>query len=292
MIITLLACAGPITNAFLLEDQEFVSALPLREHYQLQVDDAAEPEGITDLMTVAWEFNTTAEELLGWVDVVKALPPTERSEEGRVWGPHIADEQADLYWRVTIERTEPGRYGWRFALRAGSEGDWVDFFTGESLASFEATESQGSFVYDSELLASYTGDTSVGVVEVDYDYIGQTELWAEVRAEGVTGRYFYEETDSIARLQYSVPADAYDVTDALEDVTIAGRWWLTGGGRSDMLVTEGDLDNQTIRYTECWDVSGQLVYTAWSTDATEKTTEGAAADCAFDAVDTPVSWPQ
>ena len=285
----LLSCAGPITNSFLLEDQEFLNALPQREQHRILPDDTANSN---DLQLTAADFNATFTELLVWVDAVRALPPTERTEDARVWGPHIADDNASLYWQVNIERVEPGRFAWAFALRLGPTGDWVTFFEGDYLAGFSTAEGQGRFFYSLDLLSDMGASDVRGSILVEYDYIGEHELYAELSLDDFSATYWYREEDDVAEAWFMLPLELYypypgDEQKKLkeenipEDYAVAARWLSAGAGRLDAHISAGNLNAMTVVQTQCWSAGGEVVYDVTTCDLCTDPAEGDISDCVF-----------
>ena len=280
----LLACSGPMTNAFLLEDQEYTNALPQREQHRIPLSRG--DSTTSEIEALADDFNQTFDGLLGWVDGVRAIPPTERGENSRVWGPHIADDTGDLYWRVSIERTEPGRFAWEFEVRQGADGDWLSFFGGNYLAGFDASESQGSFTYDGDMLVAIDASDDGGTMTVEYDYIGEHELYAQLAQDGGAGEYWYREEDGVSSAWFDIPSDVYSpdedaTSSALEDYAIAAQWLESGAGRQESRSAGGDLGELVVLYTECWDAVGEIVYAHYECAICTEPAAGDAADCVF-----------
>ena len=229
------------------------------------------------------------------MDGVRALPPTEREEDSRVWGPHIADDSADLYWKVRIDRTEPGRYAWVFSLRVGDDGDWISFFTGDYLAGFDPSESQGSFLYDLDKLAEMGASADTGTIAVEYDYIGEHKLYADITQDGVSGDYWYRFEDGVASAWLVLPVDVYDDANIekalLEDYSVAAQWLESGAGRLDSHTTGGDFGLLEVFYTECWDDTGTIVYTENTCDICTEPATGTLSDCALSVGLDPLNPP-
>jgi hypothetical protein len=278
LILSLLSCAGPITNDFLQEDREYLDALPQRDQHRLLGETTV---ATSEIEAMATSLNASLESLLAWVDAVQGLPPTERDAESRVWGPHIADETGDLYWRVTIERVEPGRFAWAFALRVGVLGDWVVFSSGDYLAGFDPSESQGGFSYDLAPLQAVGLSEESGSVSVAYDYIGEHELYAALSQDGIMGDYWYREADGLSSVWFALPANVDETSQALEDHAVAAQWTGGGAGRLESLTTGGDLGDLQVRYTECWDDTGTVLYAAYDCEVCTEPATGSIDDCAL-----------
>lgn len=282
LIVTLLACAGPITNAPFEEDQEYVDALPRREQHTLIIGE--QDNATSEMESLAVGFNATFDDLLSWVDGVRALPPTERGEDYRIWGPHIADEDANLYWRVSIERVEPGRFEWAFGIRSGASGEWVEFFSGDYLAGFDPSESQGSFLYDLDTLSAAGASDEAGTIAVEYDYIGEHELYADIHQDGVEGDYWYREEEGLSSMWFALPLEVYTPdpkVEQLEDYSVAAQWTEAGSGRLESRTTGGDFDSLEVFYTECWDDSGAIVYSHYTCDICTEPATGSLEDCSL-----------
>lgn len=279
MLLALLAaCAGPITNAFLEEDRQFVDALPRREQLIVVVDAESSPQ-LNELQAGAQQLNATVSAFLDWVDTVSALPPTTRGEKSRGWGPHPVDAVPTWQWDAQIVRDAPGRYAWEFSLDTGDGPQ--PFFWGESLSGYDATESDGSFTYDASVfntLGLWQGFE--GPLNVTFDYINGHRVSAALPEASPPLTYDYEETDDEAWFWYAAELNL-DENPADESVLVAGRWRLTGGGRSDTHYFGGDFSPNVGIQTQCWDDTGAIVYEGNAINGYPTESTGDAADCTY-----------
>jgi hypothetical protein len=276
LYVLLLSCAGPVTNAFLEEDQLFVQALPSRE--MVEVDARSAP--VNDLQESAAQLNETVTTFLQWVEALQALPPTHRSRDTRGWGPYPVDSVPSWTWQAEIVRDEPGSYRWEFSLDTGSGAGPQPFFRGESVAGYTTTESDGAFTYDADVfndLGQWQGWE--GLLEVTFDYISDHRLTGAVSGQS----YGYEADDEQAWFWYSAKGDIDD-GEAEEDILVASRWELSGGGRSDSHYSGGDLAPDTYIQTRCWDDEGTITHEALRYNDTVIDRSGDAGSCVFDEV--------
>jgi len=276
---TLLGCAGPITNAFLEEDLVFISALPKREQVVVVVDARSQPE-LSEIQRNAQDVNDTVAGFLEWVDALSEIPPSTRTETSRSWGPHPIDSVPLWTWEARIVRESPGSYRWSYTLDDGS-GETVDFFWGESITGYAASEGDGSFSYDVDVFNDrgyWQGWT--GLLEVEFDFINDHSVSATLdTSPPVT--YGYAEEDDEAVFWYETSGNYDDTTDADEHLTSAGRWRLAGGGRSDTQYTGGDIAPNIYIQTQCWDDDGTVTYEGASLNGYPFKSEGDAASCVY-----------
>ena len=79
--------------------------------------------------------------------------------------------------------------------------------------------------------------------------------------------------------QFAVEGDMEKNSSAAENALIRSRWLSTGAGRSDAMLSGGDLADLEVTATECWDA--QFGRTFYSDSVTWQPTEGDAGSCAF-----------
>ena len=93
--------------------------------------------------------------------------------------------------------------------------------------------------------------------------------------------YFYDENeDGSGDFQFAIDANFEDSeTPANESALIRSRWLATGAGRSDAMLSGGDLADVEVSASECWDETFRRVY--YSDSAEWQPTEGDASECAF-----------
>lgn len=282
-LLLLFGC-GDVSNAWILEDVEFLDALPSedRQSVALEEDAAKDTADAPSLLAVSREIatqvNTTLFQVLWAVDEVRQLRPTERSETGRVWGPFEFWEDVSL--RLTIERSSLGRFDW--AIDAIGD-ETVPYIDGRHYAGDTVAAGDGQFSWSYDEVAPMVGSGAQGRVTVDYDnrdgidFLVDLDGVSDGGGDPVTARYAYQLGET-GDFQYATLYDL-DSDGDFEDASIRTRWVPGGGGRADFVATGGSLGELVERWTQCWDTSLALVYEGdtygWVEDS------GDEADCAF-----------
>ncbi len=263
---------------------------------------------------IASGLNALTAGLLAIVDGVVQLPPSQRDDGRRVWGPHFTLEQ-DATFRFEMVRADDGTFTW--CLHAG-RGD---------LTRAEGTEALDCGVYEAGngMLLVLSGESSpgsavgqaagsgrgsmvlegprfrdldpnaeeVGVITFVYDNTSGRDVTIDVEESegrrgdlfgtGVTYRYTSEPDDSgtfyfAARANF-VGGGGFGFDPVLEDFVIRSRWTAEKAGRADATVSGGDLDaGAEYSATQCWNTSLETVYLVNNYD---DATSGDAERCAF-----------
>lgn len=280
LLLALLACGGDLSNRVFDEDADFIAALPSSDQLALSYP---QPEAVADdpadLYVLNVEAIASAQGLLGGVtaatDEVVLLPPTERGEDYRVWGPTPFDGDPDLFLRVEMSRSSTGAtYSYAFQLAETSAGPWWEYLVGTHVAGASEV-ALGSGTID---LAE--GSWGGGAV-LDYDLRERREIGVTAEQGGtvlVQWRWI-EGEDGGASLDYAQPSDS--VSGLLgkqdEELTSSSAWLGDGAGRGVARLTGGDLGKSTLELVQCWDETGA---TTWSWDSEGWTEElGSEADC-------------
>lgn len=271
----LAACTDdPISNGIFADDADFVAALPDAERQTVgfsadTTDEAARGVGeradLVDLSVgIGGAVNTFVFNVLGVVDHVRSLPPSERTEDSRRWGPYT--DGCDVDATLLMSRSA-GVYGWSVSGHP-PEGDdaivvYGTHFTGTSVAAGD-----GTFVWDHTRYSAWCETGETGLVTVDYDNRDGVDLlvdvvgWSAGGEEAKDWRYAYLRTETEGDFQYRTEEDlADDGSDRLADVAVRDRWVPGTGGRSDAVVTGGGLGAE-LRWSQCWDARGHLTWQA------------------------------
>lgn len=282
----LLTACGDISNAFLLEDTEFLDALPSSARQTVSI----EPEGAKGwldhaptLLVVSYEVSTSVNDLLLGVldtmDYVRTLRPSERTEDARRWGPYPYKGVDVEVWNT---RTGAGRFDW--GVDALADAGTLTYIAGTHYAGDSVAAGDGQFTWRLGDAAERVGEPARGTLVVDYDNRAGIDLLVDIQGvtDGttapLTALYAYRLAEGEGDFQYTFSADVND-DGLVEDCAIRTRWNVGLGGRADALVTGGSLGDTVERWSQCWDAAVYLVYEA--DDQGFVTPVGAEGDCSF-----------
>jgi hypothetical protein len=256
------------------EDVRFLAALPLREDLRVEVPEAAagaqaacgtaEAEIWLSAKPTSDGLNASVDFLVGLVDAVRRLPPSERLEDARRWGPFDDRNHPGREIQVTIARSGDGdgvEHGYRFEGRVKGGGAWTAILTGtfrgpsaeigrgELQLSFEALWALGmndAGTPHGVMLASYDRTAVPRTVGID---LGQG-------AFGVGGfNYGFEGyRDGSGWFEYRIRTAARP----LDTLTIASSFDEAGAGRAE--VTYQTWLGFGGSFRQCWDAFACLVY--------------------------------
>ncbi|MDP2311102.1 MAG: hypothetical protein Q8P18_34095 [Pseudomonadota bacterium] len=273
----LLGC-GDISNAFLLEDAEFLDSLPSEARHTVLLEpvllDPSADSGEADwleraprLLAVSHDVstgvNTPLLELLATIDYVRTVLPSGRTPDGRRWGPY--DWLGDVQIELQSNRTGQGRFDW--SLDALTPSTRLSYVTGTHYAGPSVAAGDGQFTWIFDELAALVGDPARGTLTVDYDNRVGIDLLVDIAGvtagiePPLTAQYAYQLIAGEGDFQYQTSADLND-DGVAEDYAIRTRWNVGVGGRSDATVTGGFLGTTVERWSQCWDGGVNLVYEA------------------------------
>jgi hypothetical protein len=305
-IVLLGGCGSTFNNDALLEDADFLNALPGPEQIHISTPgtlevEACEEAGTSTLACLTVDSLDTAQSLLAIVNdltqVIHGQTPTERGEDYRVWGPgDWLENLPGTFVRVEMSRS-PTRstYSWAYQFAPSSQGPW----SGEILVGTHrageliVAEGSGDLDCDLEAWAQVTGGGTTGSMTIEYDVRDRT--WLRLVTDGRAGEdplgqdrdWTYEELpDGGGEFIYDSAFDVHNSEqDIAEQVDIRVRWTALGDGRGYGLVTGGDLEVGLASTSECWDPDGQFT---WHTDEFGwQDEQGDVALCAF----SEPAWP-
>jgi hypothetical protein len=270
------ACAGPITNDLFEEDADFLAALPSADRQTVHYAPAsgvrlpvALPEGSPDLRDwtgqITSSVNSAVLDVLDLVDLVRAHPPTARTEDGRAWGPWDVGDSAWLL--VEIARSGIGQYVWTFSLSDAAGGPWAVGVAGTHWAGTSVADGDGDFEAHAGTVAEFLGGGAEGSVAVDYDNREGIDLavtFDDFRTGStdapLDASYDYiEDLAGNGDFQFESDLDVVE-GEALEHVGARSRWDAGGALRVDARVGEGDLGGTAVTLSQCWSPEGALVY--------------------------------
>ncbi len=276
------ACGGNWSN----RDLDFANALPdrasLRSKLPTTVSGASPLEGAAtrrDGLNVgdpsqayaftkeaSTNFNGLLDFLLGVVDTVRALPPTTRTKDSRIWGPWPDRNNPGFEFAVAIQQRDERNFEWAIRSRPKG-GEFFDLVTGAFLASASARKGMGAMVVHvrnfrdvlnvdanlkqlDEIQIGYITDTPPRRVEMAFTF-------AAGSTTGLSGIGFtYREQDDRSgamRFRALSPGNA-DVTVG----ELTSLWQPSGAGRATSVVIQGLRLGYTVE--ECWDAAFKVTY--------------------------------
>jgi len=250
----LAACGNYSNNA--LDDASYYQALPSRE--DLRYDVPRSPGGAACLLgesTVAGDTRRlgillalSLDSILGFIDLIRQIPPTSRDGLSRTWGPFPDDKHPGVTVRVIMTRKkDEARF--TFALDQRRSGDFLTVLSAEFVGA-RARNGQGTLRFDWDKLAllgtSKPTDPQQGVEDIAYDLTGDPKT-ISIAMRG---------TLSPAAIDVAAWADGQarltlDFTDASGAHIVATSSFIsTGAGKATWSVSKGIFADTV---TECWD---------------------------------------
>ncbi len=252
---------------------------------------------------VAFAINFHARNILDVLWFITRFPPTQAVEEEGVigdpgeefhynaratWGPFGDGEGKDLefllhVWRGVDEEDGRSTYLYFVAGRSDGAGDdaWVPFLVGGAKpfeAGFEGRHGLVQLDFDAIRSFDPTED-DVGVVSFIYIQSLEGHLVAAV-GEGLWGddsqTYVTDSTYTYGRsvegwtvLEFDADGNVDEEGgEALEHLHVSTAWY-QGQGRSDAMVSGGDLGETSATNTQCWGVDLLQSYFHWVTQGVE-----------------------
>lgn len=271
-------------------------ALPDEDSLSLMLpeQDKAGSKGLGELATFydstvdfTREVNGHVLLFLGHIDEITSYSPTTQEGDTLTWGPwtdpYTPPTSAEMLFTMTEVTTDNFEYALQWRLR-DSEDPWENVWTGTTTASTStARRGVGEFLVDFTTARAIdpTVDES-GLVMVDYDTITDgrridieyddfySEDWEDGSGppEAIDATYnYYNHADNTGTFLFDWWDDVhvgttYDQYDAMEHLWFSTRWEAVGSGRSDVIVTDGDLPQIGIDFygfsgdewdaSECW----------------------------------------
>ena len=134
----------------------------------------------------------------------------------------------------------------------------LDFDAIRSLDPTEDDMGVVTFVYAQDAASHVVAATGEGI----YDEEQQMPIDVE---------YFYGRSDEgYAVLEFNTPAEVDEEAGSqLEDLHITTGWLYNGDGRSDAVVTGGDLGDATASLTQCWGADHLQTYFKYAVEGLE-----------------------
>jgi hypothetical protein len=275
-------------------DIDFQYALPERGDIAMKAAALSAAPGLdkaeyyTSTRNTVRGFDALVDLFTALIDAVRAVPPTERNGEARVWGPF--PEKKDPAWLVRISAVrvldttrDPAelRFDYQVEYRHARRADmpW-----GLLLKGFFYPLSGGARRGRGELTLDLRQARADGYPVSDFNELAvltikhqrsQFPITIAVDVQNVpdskTPHYTYDYTenaDGSGAMAFVVhPADI-----RWQSIEIKSRWLGTGAGRGDARVTEGLLTIVTDPTgTDCWGPDGRATYVRRGWDPTKTT---------------------
>jgi hypothetical protein len=244
--------------------------------------------GVTDT------FNGGSAWVLILIHTIVQFPVTSVSGDTYTWGPWTGSALDPAIYRLEVTANSDGSYDYAFDGHAKSDttDTFLPLIAGHANPTPAAGQGSGTFLLDfdnARTVDPIDNANDKGQVDAAYDLaamtLGLTIMSTDANGNPTSAEYAYEQTASGGgAMTFSVQA-SLDGNPAQEDVAVRSRWLSTGAGRSDALVTGGDLGSAEAIASECWDTSFDEVY--YTDNVNYQPTEGDASQCAFSNVDLP-----
>ncbi len=227
-------------------------------------------------------------ELLTVLDVVRSLPPTERGDDHRRWGPWEDGDHPGWQVQVTIRRHREPELSYDWAISYSRiDTPLLDVVTGTFVPGRRGTsKGTGFYVWDARAaraagLERGGGDDGEPVdrFELTYDLVSEPKVLSGTLVNEAGGTISIEHerfADRSGAWRYRILADM-DHVGALDVVEASARWRADRAGRADAAITlgEGGAEGGPFGKSICWDeqLEGTYGYTnigdgCWMTGCT------------------------
>ncbi len=292
LLILVISGCGKVSNSIFEEDAEFTAALPDESGQTVGFSDDTTDETARGLgeradlvelsVAVASGVNAYVFAVLGVLDGVIDLPPAERTEDTRRWGPYTGECSVDF--SLLMSRSV-GVYDWSVSGHTAAADDAVLLY-GTHFAGTSVAAGDGRFVWDHTRWNEWCAGAETGLVAVEYDNRDGVDLvvavdgWTTTTGDVEDWTYAYRRTETAGDFQYRTVTDLEgDGSDELATVAVRDRWIPGEGGRSDATVTGGGFGEEPWLWSQCWGATGRLLWQEDSRGLTEQV--GVAEACAF-----------
>jgi len=213
--------------------------------------------------------------VLGTVGTVTKLEPQWSDADSRqaVWGPYSDSGLDPVETGLWVREEDDASYTWAiFQLPKGGdiETDATIIVTGVVDAGSTAEDASGVFAVDFTTAAALDPATRLtGTFYVEYAYdaegvdaVAGFEDYGTVDGERMDALYAYSQDDAGAGSMDLAWYDDVNGTGTDELLAMRTRWESTGDGRSDAVVTGGDLGTDAVYASECW--ASDFVTSYWA----------------------------
>ncbi len=224
---------------------------------------------------VTENVNGTIGTVLYWLNTITSdyrpsyVDPEQNSAIWGPWSEGALDPVQSQLWVDYDPATDMYAWGLDRWPRSGSQDEASTVVAGEVDAGATQDVSSGRFHIDFDTINELDPtEEQIGQFSVDYD-IREDGVSAQATFSSFTGEdvedvdatYVYDQTYAgdgsmdLLMVYDLIPESSLD-----ETLSIRSRWKHSGAGRSDVIITEGDLASQQATASECWDETFRRVY--------------------------------
>ena len=285
-------------------------ALPLAEDVRVNLPESAAGDQQAALGEVAEyyaltrgitrEFNSGAAFALILVHTIVQFPPTTVDGNTYTWGPG-SDPLDPADYRLVVTDNLNGTYNWSLdgKSKLDANAQFLTALSGVAVEGDTPHRGSGEFTLDFNAMREIDpiehADSEGGTVTVVYDLENTDGTAASLsmhidgieNGEALVADYDYSENqDGSGDFQFSLPVDVGEDGTLSEDVILRSRWLADGSGRGDARISGGDLGDEVVEASQCWNTSFRSVYETSSHEEILAET-GDVADCAFIDQDLP-----
>ncbi len=284
-------CQSGSEYADLLPDDRLLIQLPAEGEASAKGLDADE-DGAADFYEVTADVTRTVNGFVGAVlftldELVNEVPPSsiDAATHTATWGPW--SRPLDAMETQVVVTLDPEARSATWAVEQWSKSDAsgvIQVIHGEVDPGATREASSGRFTVDFDAMAALDPvKDDEGIFTVEYelrpDGAGGTASYVRT-SDGAVASYGYDRVQGgDGRMELLVVDDATGDPSLVETLAIRSRWTWQGEGRSDVMLTGGDLADRVAHATQCWDASFSEVY--WVDDFGGFPEEGDPAACAF-----------
>ncbi|MDP2307206.1 MAG: hypothetical protein Q8P18_14365 [Pseudomonadota bacterium] len=226
--------------------------------------------------TVTEDVNGLITFVLGTVGYITTLEPQWSDTDSRqaVWGPYSDSGLDPVETGLWVTEEDDGSYSWAiFQLPKGGdmETEAIAIITGVVDAGSTREDASGVFQVDFTTASELDpGVALTGLFSVEYTYdpvggnavAGFEDYGYAIGAERINALYAYSQDVEGAGTMDLAWLDDVNATGVDEILAMRTRWESTGDGRSDAIVTGGDLGADAVYASECW--AGDFVTSYWT----------------------------
>ncbi len=281
--------------ADVLPDERLSIDMPTASSLAKSADDTEWAEFYVLTANVTDDVNGLIGSVLGTIDLVTDHRPTsfDRDNHTAVWGP-MTDALDPNEWFLTVDY-EPASDEYTWVIEAVPKDSETRYAVaaGEVDAGATKLESTGRFALDFTQIAELDPtEQGQGRFFVEYallDAAASAQAWFEDAGEERADAYYdFTQVDGgegSMDLVWVGDSDGSAGAGLDEVLLIRSRWLADGAGRSDVYITDGDLGDEVVNASECWDTGFQRVY--YSDNSPGSVPVGDEAECVFE-----VSYPE
>jgi hypothetical protein len=300
-----LSVVGCVPQDETSDDAEFKQAIPLAQSMVLEVP-ASQGSGQLALgdksslyeltRLVSGNVNAHVAVILAYPALISLLPPTEKGEGFRVWGPSEPQGLEKISWRMRMDKISADRFSFKLEGRPKGSTDEAAFLpvmTGEVTPhATDRLKSKGTLklLFDNSF-ALDSDPCNTGTIDVVWDAQSTTRavqvIWTDYenkceddKLENATYEYT-EAPDKAGTFEFITHSNIHDAAEnkPLKDtMSITSRWLSSGQGRSDVVISGEEvtadlqaaaLTETAVQATQCWSDLFVLTYADTNPDALE-----------------------